>query len=108
MDHKSFETHMIDFVNRNAKVEEEARNERIREQREAAGHLKRKKATKAIIEYILWVAALVGIVYTMSFAYLTHYVAGNVAVYATSLFAFIAGLRINTLAHRISKYGGQA
>lgn len=107
MDHKNFETHMIDFVNRNAQAEEENRNEHFREEQETIAHRRRKKVTKAVIEYILWVAVLVAIVYMMSFAYLTSYVAGNIAVYAASIFAFVAGLRINTLVHRITKYGGR-
>ena len=107
MDHKNFETHMIDFVNRNAQAEEETRNERLREEQETVAHRKRKKVTKAVIEYILWVAALIGIVYMMSFAYLTDFVPADVAIPAASLFAFVAGLRINTPAIRIKRYGGR-
>ncbi len=107
MDHKNFETTMIDYVNRNAQVEEDARGKAIREQQETVAHQKRKKATKAIIEYILWVAALVGIALVMSFAYGISFIPAKVAILASSLFAFVAGVRINTLAIRISKYGGR-
>jgi hypothetical protein len=107
MDHKNFETHMIDFVNRNAQVEEDSRNEALREQQETAANQRRKKATKAVIEYILWVLALIGIVFVMSFAYRINFVPARVAVPASSLFAFVAGVRINTLSIRISKYGGR-
>lgn len=107
MDHKSFETNMIDFVNRNAQAEEEIREEHLREEQETIAHRKRKKVTKAVIEYILWVAALIGIVYVMSFTYITSFVPVDVAVLVASLFAFVAGLRINTLAIRIKRYGGR-
>ena len=107
MDHNNFETHMIDFVNRSAQVEEDARNKVFREQQADAAHQKRKKATKAVIEYILWVMALIGIVLVMSFVCRTDFVPAKVAIPASSLFAFIAGVRINTLAIRISKYGGR-
>jgi hypothetical protein len=107
MDHKNFETHMIDVVNRNAQVEEDARSEAIREQQETVAQLKRKKVTMAVIEYILWVVVLIGIVFAMSFAYHTNFVPARVAVPASSLFAFVAGVRINTLAIRIAKYGGR-
>jgi hypothetical protein len=107
MDHKNFETHMIDFVNHNAQVEEDARCEALREQQETAAHQRRKNATKAVIEYILWVIALIGIVFMMSFAYHTNFIPARVAVPASSLFAFVAGVRINALAARIAKYGGR-
>ena len=107
MDHKNFETHMIDFVNRNAQAEEKTRNERLREEQETIAHRKRKKVAKAVIEYILWVAALIGIVYVMSFADHISVIPTDIAVPAASLFAFVAGLRINTLAIRIKRYGGR-
>lgn len=107
MDHKNFETHMIDFVNHNAQVEENCRNKALREQQETAAHQRRKKATKAVIEYILWVVALIGIVMVMSFAHHINFIPAKVAITASSLFAFIAGVRINALAVRIAKYGGR-
>lgn len=107
MDHKNFETHMIDFVNRNAQVEEDSRNEALREQQETAAHQRRKKVTKAVIEYILWVVVLIGIVFMMSFANHLDFIPAKVAILASSLFAFIAGVRINTLSIRIAKYGGR-
>ena len=107
MDHKNFETHMIDFVNRNAQAEEKTRNERLREEQETVAHRNRKKVTKAVIEYILWIVVLIGIVYMMSFAHLTKFIPVDIAVPAASLFAFVAGLRINTLAIRIKRYGGR-
>ena len=107
MDHKNFETHMIDFVNRNAQAEEENRNEHFREEQENIAHRKRKKVTKAVIEYILWVVVLIGVVYMMSFAYVIKFIPSEITVPAASLFAFVAGLRINTLAIRITRYGGR-
>lgn len=107
MDHKNFETHMIDFVNRKAQAEEDARNEILREQQVSVAHQKRQKATKAVVEYFVWVVALIGIVIAMSFAYQIHYVPAKVAILTSSTFAFIAGVRINTLAVRITKYGGR-
>jgi uncharacterized membrane protein len=107
MNHDNFETHMIDFVNRNAQEEEVIRGEALREQMESAANLKRKKATKAVIEYILWVIAVIGVVALMSFAYYLGIIQADIAIPASSLFTFIAGVRINTLAIRISKYGGR-
>lgn len=108
MNHDNFETNMIDFVNRNAQEKEVIRGEDILEQMETDAQRKRKKATKAVIEYIIWVVALIGIVTMMSFAYYLDIVQADIAIPASSLFAFIAGVRINTLAIRISKYGGRA
>ena len=107
MDHKSFETNMFDFVNRNAQAEEEIREENIREERETAANKRRKKVAKAVIEYILWVVALIGIVYLMSFACHINFIPTDIAVPAASLFTFVAGLRINVLAMRIARYGGR-
>ena len=107
MDHKSFETTMIDFVNRNAQVEEENRNEHLREERETAAHQRQKKVTKAVIECIVWFAALFGIVLVMSIAHRINLVPTDIAVPAAAIFAYIAGVRINTLAIRITKYGGR-
>ena len=108
MDHKSFETNMIDFVNRNAKAEEEIRNEHLREERESIAQQKRKKVTMAVIELILWFVALFGVVTVMSIAHHINLIVSDIAVPASSLFAYIAGVRINTLATRISKYGGRS
>ena len=107
MDHKNFETHMIDFVNLHSQAKAVSRDEALREQQKTAAHRNRKKVTKAVIEYILWVVVLIGIVYMMSFAYLTKFIPVDIAVPAASLFAFVAGLRINTLAIRIKRYGGR-
>ena len=107
MDHRNFETHMIDFVNRNAQVKEDARSEALREQQASAAQTKRKKVTNAVIEYILWVVALIGIVTMMYFANHLDIIPVKVAILASSIFAFIAGVRINTLAVRIAKYGGK-
>jgi hypothetical protein len=106
MDHKSFETNMIDFVNRHSQAEEINRGKAIQEQRETAAHQKRKKATAAVIEYLLWVAALISIVMVMSFVG-SDLIPAKVAIPIASLFAFIAGARINTLSIRITKYGGR-
>ena len=107
MDHKSFETTMIEYVNRNAQAEEENRNEHFREKQESIAQRRRKKLTKAVIEYILWAVVLIGIVYVMSFTYLTDLIQTDVAVTVASLFAFVAGLRMHTLAIRIERYGGR-
>ena len=107
MDHNSFETHMIDFVNRNAQAEEDVRNKIARDEREAIGHIRRRKTTIAVIEYLLWIVALICVVMAMSFAYHLHFTPAEGAILASSLFAFVAGVRINTLAIRISRYGGR-
>lgn len=108
MDHKNFETHMIDFVNRNAQEEEVIRGEVLREQMETAAQIKRKKATKAVIEYIVWVVTLIGLVAAMAFASYLSFIPPQIAITSCSLFAFVAGVRINTLAIRISRYGGRS
>lgn len=107
MDHKSFETNMIDFVNRNAQAEEKIRNENLREEQKSAASRKRKKATKAVLETIFWVLAIPGIVVIMSYAEHCGYAPTKVAIIACSLFAYIGGVRLNTLALRIQKYGGR-
>lgn len=107
MDHENFETNMIDCVNRNAQAEEEIRNEKLREERETAAHQRRKKTTKAVIECIVWFAALFGIVLVMSIAHRINFIPTDIAVPAAAIFAYIAGVRINTLAIRIAKYGGR-
>jgi hypothetical protein len=107
MDHNNFETNMIDFVNLHSQAKAVIYDEARREQMETAAHQRRKKATKAVIEYILWVAALIGIVLLMSFVYTISFVPAKVAILASSLFAFIAGMRINVLAMRIARYGGR-
>lgn len=108
MDHKSFETHMIDFVNRNAKAEEDIRNEKAREDRETAGHLRRCKTINAAVEAIVWAVAIACIVALMSFAQWTDFIPAEIAIVVCSLFSYIAGLRIRTLTLRIKKYGGQS
>ena len=54
MNHDNFETHMIDFVNRNAEEAEVVRNDNLREARETEGYLRRCKTINATIEAILW------------------------------------------------------
>ena len=108
MDHKSFETNMIDFVNRNAQAAEDIRNAHIREEKVTVAHLTRKKLIKAIIEYILWLVAIIGIQLVMSLACRMNLIQVNIAITAASLFTFVAGVRINILAIRIAKYGGRA
>ena len=107
MDHNNFESNMIDFVNRNAQAEERIRNEHLREERESMAHRKQKKVTKAVIECIVWVVALFGIVMVMSIAHRINFIPTDIAVPTASIFAYIAGVRINTLAIRIAKYGGR-
>lgn len=107
MDHNRFETNMIDFVNRNAQTEEKIRNENLREEQKSAASRKRKMATKAIIEIIFWVLAIPGIVAIMSYAEHCGYAPTKVAIIACSLFAYIGGVRLNTLTLRIKKYGGR-
>ena len=107
MDHNNFETNMIDFVNRNAQAEEEIHNEHLREEQESIAHRKQKKATKAVIECIVWFASLFGIVLVMSIAHRSNFIPTDIAVPAAAIFAYIAGVRINTLAIRIAKYGGR-
>lgn len=107
MDHKSFETNMIDFVNRHCQAKEEIRNEILREERETVASRKRKKATKAVLETIFWVLAIPGIVVLMSYAEHCGYAPTKVAIIACSLFAYIGGVRLNTLTLRIQKYGGR-
>lgn len=108
MDHDRFETNMIDTVNRNCKAKADIRDEKSREEQEAIGHLRRQKVIKSAIEYVLWAVALISIVVVMSFAYHISFVPAKVAVLASSIFAFIAGVRINTLTIRIARYGGRA
>lgn len=107
MDHNNFETNMIDFVNRNAKVEEDIRNEKAREEQETIGHQRRRKATRAAIESILWTIAIPGVVVAMSLVERAGFMVATTAVTASSLFTFIAGVRLNTLSIRIKKYGGR-
>ncbi len=107
MDHNSFESNMIDFVNRNAQEKELSRDEALRKQWESAVQLKRKKAIKAAVEFILWVVAFVGIVTAMAMASYTNFVSAWVTIPASSVFALIAGVRINTLAILIARYGGR-
>lgn len=107
MDHKSFETNMIDFVNRNAQVEEDARIDYRQMVEITVAKMKRKKLIKAVIESIVWILAIPGIVMIMSFAENCGYVPAEVAIIACSLFAYIGGVRLNTLTLRIKKYGGR-
>ena len=107
MDHKSFETNMIDFVNRNAQAEKEHRNEDLRKQMENTAQRNRKKVTKSVLETIFWVLAIPCIVVIMSFAEHCGYAPAEVAIIACSLFAYIGGVRLNTLTLRIKKYGGR-
>lgn len=107
MDHKSFETNMIDFVNRNAQAEEDIRNEKAREEQVNIGQQRRRKATNAVIESILWTIAIPGVVVAMSLAQRAGFTVATTAITASSLFAYIAGARLNTLSIRIKKYGGR-
>jgi hypothetical protein len=107
MDHNSFESNMIDFVNRNAQAEENSRDEVRRKQWETTAQLKRKKAIKAVVECILWGVAFVGIVTAMAMASYTNFVSAWVTTPASSVFALIAGVRINTLVILIARCGGR-
>lgn len=106
MDHKSFESNMIDFVNRHSQVEEDLRNESIREARENYANIKRCKRTNAAIEAIVWVASFICIVVVMSWANWISFIPAEIAIAVCSLFGLIAGMRINTLAILFRKYGG--
>jgi uncharacterized membrane protein (DUF485 family) len=107
MDHNNFETTMIDFVNRHSKAEEEARNQRIREEQENAGHLRRRKTVNAVIEAIIWLAALVAVVVVMSFAFWMGFIPAEIAILVCTVFSFLVGMSINSLAVRIKRYGGR-
>ena len=106
MDHKSFETHMIDFVNRNAQAAEDIRNDNLREARETEGQLRRRKLISAVIEAILWGAALVCMMIAMSCAHYVDFLPAEIAIAICTMFAFFAGVRVNILAVRVNKYGG--
>ena len=107
MDHKSFETNMIDFVNRNAQAEEDIRNEKAREEQVSIGQQRRRKVTSALIESFLWAIAIPGVVVAVSFLQRAGFMVATTAITVSSLFAYIAGVRINTLQIRIKKYGGR-
>ena len=107
MDHNNFETNMIDFVNRNAKAEEDIRNEKAREEQESIGQQRRRKATSAAIESFLWVIAIPGVVVAMSLIERAGFMVAATAITVSSLFAYLAGVRLNTLSIRIKKYGGR-
>ncbi len=107
MDHKSFETNMIDFVNRHSKVEEEARNQRIREEQETAGHRRRCKTINAAVESLVLIAAWVCLTVVMFYAYWINFIPTEYVVVICSAFGFIVGVRINTLVARIKRYGGR-
>lgn len=108
MDHDNFETHMIDFVNRNAEEAEVVRNDNLREARETEGYLRRCKTINATIEAILWGAFVVCIMIVMSFAHWIDFIPAEIAIAVCTMFAFIAGMRVTALVVRINKYGGRA
>ena len=107
MNHEDFESNMIDFVNRNAQAEEDIRNEKAREEQESIGQQKRRKASSAVIESILWIIAIPGVVVAMCLAERVGLMVASTAITASSLFTYIAGIRLNTLSIRIKKYGGR-
>lgn len=107
MDHKNFETHMIDFVNRNAQVKEEVWNQTIREEQETAGHRRRCKTINAAVESLVLIAAWVCLTVVMFYAHWTNFVPAEYVVVICSAFGFIVGVRINTLVARIKRYGGR-
>lgn len=107
MDHNTFETHMIDFVNRNAQAAEDIRNIKLREDRETEGHLRRCKTINAVIEAILWGASIVCIMIVMSFAHWIGFIPAEIAIAVCTMFAFLAGMRVNALVVRVNKYGGR-
>lgn len=106
MDHNNFETNMIDFVNRNAKTEEVIRHEKAREEQESICHKRRRKAAVAVIESILWAMAIPGVVVVLTLVERAGFMLASTAIVISSLFAYIAGIRLNTLSIRIKKYGG--
>ena len=106
MDHKSFETNMIDVVNRNAKSAEDSRNEKAREKQEAVDQRRAHQIARAIAEYICWVGFLIGIL-TLAVTQLIAFIPASILILLCSLFVFIAGVRINTLSIRISGHGGK-
>lgn len=107
MDHTSFEATMIDYVNRNAKAEEEIRNENLRDAREARANARRSKRTAATIEAMAWIAGFICIVAIMAWGAWMAFVPAELAIAICSMFGFIAGIRVNTLAILIKKYGGR-
>ena len=106
MDHNNFETNMIDFVNRNAKAEEAIRHEKAREEQVIIGHKRRRKAAIAVIESILWAIAIPGVVVVLTLVERAGFMLASTAIVLSALFAYIAGMRLNTLSMRIKKYGG--
>ena len=106
MDHNNFETNMIDFVNRNAKAEEAIRHEKAREEQVKIGQQRRHKATIAVIESILWAMAIPGVVVALILVERAGFMLASTAIVVSTLFAYIAGIRLNTLSMRIKKYGG--
>ena len=107
MDHESFEVNMFDTVDRNCQAKADLRDEKSREEQETIGQRKRKRLIESVIEYIIWVIALLCVVLVMAFAYQANFIPAKVAILASSMFALIAGMRINVLAMRIARYGGR-
>ena len=108
MDHNNFETNMIDFVNHNYQVKEELRNERLREDQESLGHLRRCKIINAAAESLVWIAVWICFLVVMFYAYWIGFLPVGYAVVMCSAFGFIVGARISTLVTRVKKYGGGA
>jgi hypothetical protein len=107
MDHKNFETEMFDVVNLHSQAKTYIANDKSCEEQETLSQRRRKRLIESVIEYIIWVVALLGVVLVMAFACQFNFIPAKVAILASSLFAFIAGMRINTLAKRIARYGGR-
>ena len=106
MDHKNFESNMIDYVNRHSQAKEEIRNEHLREERETIGHQRRCETINAAVKSMVWIAAWICFVTVMFYAYLIEFIPAGYAVVMGSAFGFIAGARISTLVARVKKYGG--
>ena len=97
MDHKTFETNMIDYVNRNSKSAEEARREAYLAAQEKRNRNQRSKKSDAAVQIVVWFGVYLAFVLSMIHLAYMEIVPGEFAAIICAVVGLVAGFKLNTL-----------
>ena len=97
MDHKTFETSMIDFVNRNSENADEARREAYLAAKEKENRNRRRKKSDAAGHIMVWISVYLGVSLCMVYLAWLELVPGWFPAIICAVTGLVSGIKLNAL-----------
>ena len=97
MDHKTFETNMIDYVNRNSQSAEAARREAYQAAKERENRSQRNKKNDAAVQIVVWFGVYLAFVLCAVYVGEFKLLPGEFVALICSVAGLVAGFKLNTL-----------